>query len=537
MKKVTLLLLVFIVMSFISQAQIVDVNLISHLDQYTTKDYSDIWGYVDDNGIEYAIMGVEHGTTIVSLQDPQNPIEVAFITGPNSIWRDIKTHSHYAYIVTEGTSTGKGLQIVDLSQLPATATLVNTVSTYFERAHNIYIDNGYAYVIGTNFGGLHILDLSNPTNPVQTAYYSGSSYIHDIYVWNDTAVAAAADSYDLLDLTNKTAPFKISETGSATPNGIYAHSGWMTEDKRYFIACEEFDQRDIMVWDLQDRTSWELVVPMWQMTGTTPVHNLFIKGNFAYISYYKQGLVVLDITDPTNPIMAGWYDTYAPTTGTYNGAWGCYPYLPSGNILISDINSGLWVLDFLLDPTTPVELTSFTYSLNDYKINLEWITASEINNSGYDVQRSTDKINWQKIGFVPGKGTTTEKSSYSFTDFSPMAGKSYYRLAQIDFDGTINIEKEIEVDFLSLPKFELAQNYPNPFNPSTKISFTIPEQQNVTLKIFNSLGEEISTLISEVKPAGAYTVNFDASNLPSGLYIAQLQTGSSVQSIKMSLVK
>ncbi|MBK7380050.1 MAG: T9SS type A sorting domain-containing protein [Ignavibacteriales bacterium] len=292
-----------------------------------------------------------------------------------------------------------------------------------------------------------------------------------------------------------------------------------------------------MVWDIQDRTSWELTVPMWQMTGTTPVHNLFIKGNYAYISYYKQGLVVLDITDPTNPFMAGWYDTYTPTTGTYNGAWGCYPYLPSGNILISDINSGLWVLDFLLDPTTPVELTSFTYSLNDYKINLEWVTASEINNSGYDVQRSTDKINWQKIGFVPGKGTTTEKSSYTYTDFSPLAGKSFYRLAQIDFDGTINIEKEIEVDFLSLPKFELAQNYPNPFNPSTKISFTIPDQQNVTLKVFNSLGEQISTLVNEIKPAGVYTVNFDASALPSGLYVTQLQTGNDVQTIKMSLVK
>ena len=339
-----------------------NVTFLSNLNQYPAQGYNDIWGYVDGSGIEYALLGCIHGTSIIRIDNPVLPAEVAFIPGPTSAWRDIKTHSTYAYIVTEGTGTGRGLQVVDLSQLPNTVTLVNTIETWFTRAHNIFIDNGFAYVIGTNNGGgMHILDLSNPVNPVRTAYYTGSNYIHDVYVWNDTVVAAAEDTYDLVDVVNKSNPQLISSS-IALP-GIYAHSGWMTENKRYFIGTEEFNVRDITVWDLTDRSDWDLIVSSWQLpTGSSIVHNLFVRGNYAHVSYYTSGYVVIDISDPTNPVLAGQYDTYpANDGGTYNGAWGCYPYLPSGNVLISDIQTGLYVLHF----DGEVSTFSVTVSISD----------------------------------------------------------------------------------------------------------------------------------------------------------------------------
>lgn len=332
-----------------------NVTLLGSLNPYPNSAYTDIWGY-EANGREYAFMGVTGGTTIIDVTNPSNPEEVVFITGPFAPpyeWRDLKTHSHYLYIISEGSGTGSGLQIVDLSQLPDTAFLVSTYNQTFTSSHNIYIADGYAYVVGTSSGGIHILDLSNPTSPVQTAYYSASGYVHDVYVWNDTAYASSADTYDLINLTNKSNPQLISQS-SALP-GIYAHSGWLTEDKRYFIACEEFNQRDITVWDLQDRTSWDLVVQNWQMAGTSPVHNVFVLGDYAHISYYKDGYVVLDISDPTNPQFAGQYDTYPSSGGgTYNGAWGVYPYLPSGNVIVSDMATGLYICKFT-PPTTKTE--------------------------------------------------------------------------------------------------------------------------------------------------------------------------------------
>ncbi len=192
-----------------------NIELISNLDEYHSAGYNDIWGYVDPSGTEYALLGVRSGTSIIDLSDPTNPVEVAFIPGPQSIWRDIKVHEQYAYTVTEQTGSGQGLQIIDLSDLPNSATLINTIDTWFERAHNIFIDNGYAYVIGTEGGGgMHILDLSDPINPARTAYYTGSNYIHDVYVWNDTVVACAEDTYDLVDVSDKSNPQLISSSAA-----------------------------------------------------------------------------------------------------------------------------------------------------------------------------------------------------------------------------------------------------------------------------------------------------------------------------------
>jgi choice-of-anchor B domain-containing protein len=344
----------------ISTAQ--NVDLLGSLNPYPNLEYTDIWGY-EAGGKEYALMGVTGGTSIIDVTNPATPVEVDFVPGPLAPpyeWRDIKTHMNYAYIVNEGTGSGSGMQIVDLSFLPDSASLINTYDNTFTSVHNIFIADGFAYVVGTDLGGMHILDLGLPANPIETAYYSASGYIHDVYVWNDTAYVSSNNTYDLVDVSNKTNPQFVS--ASSTIPGIYAHSGWLTEDKRYFIACEEFNVRDILVWDLVDRTTWDLVVTEWQTTSNSPVHNVFVLGDYAHISYYEDGYVVLDISNPIVPQFAGQFDTHpGGSFGNYTGAWGVYPYLSSGNVIISDMVTGLYIVKFT-PAVTSVEQNSTLFN-------------------------------------------------------------------------------------------------------------------------------------------------------------------------------
>ena len=531
MKKVILLIALVYIGNPV-KAQQLNTDLLSNLDQYHSVGYNDIWGYTDPNGREYALLGVYTGTSVIDITDPYNPVEVAFVNGSNSIWRDIKTHDHYMYMVSEG---GSGLQIVDLSDLPNGVTFIGNNTSYFTTAHNIFIADGYAYVVGANNGsGIHILDLSDPVNPIQSSYYSASGYVHDVYVYDDTIYASSEDTYDVVNVSNKLNPQLVSQ--SAALPGIYAHSGWLTEDKRYFVACEEFNVRDVTVWDLQDRSTWDLVVPTWQMPENTPTHNVFIRGQYAYMSYYKDGFVCLDVSDPTNPVYVGRYDTYPSSTGTYEGAWGCYPFFPSGNVIISDISTGLYVLDFLPD-NVPVELNSFTYRITGPYIELNWKTATEKNNKGFEIQKSSDKNAWNAVDFVPGFGTTTDLHTYKYLDKDPLRGISYYRLIQQDFNGTNKIYDPIEVTFNEPFQFTLQQNYPNPFNPSTRIIYNIGKDSHVNLTIYNALGQKVKTIVNEFKPAGQYEIKFNASGFSSGIYIARIESGGLSKMIKMSLLK
>lgn len=199
----------------------------------------------------------------------------------------------------------------------------------------------------------------------------------------------------------------------------------------------------------------------------------------------------------------------------------------------------------------PVELASFTASVSGSNVTLRWVTGSEVNNSGFDVERSKFKIQnstvsgWEKIGFVDGKGTTTESSTYSFVDNNLVPGSYHYRIKQIDFDGSVkyyNLTENIEI---GLPNnFELAQNYPNPFNPTTIINFTIPsvistEGRNlrVQLKVYDVLGNEVATLVDGFKEAGYHSVEFNAAGLSSGIYLYRLTTGDFISSKKMMILK
>jgi hypothetical protein len=189
------------------------------------------------------------------------------------------------------------------------------------------------------------------------------------------------------------------------------------------------------------------------------------------------------------------------------------------------------------DELVPVELTSLTAVSNGSNVLLNWSTASELNNAGFNVQRSIAGNEFTTIGFVPGYGTTTEAKTYRFVDANLLGGSYTYRLRQVDFNGTFSYSNEINVDVEALLNFELAQNYPNPFNPSTTINFSIPQSSKVTLKIFNTLGQEVSTLINQDMESGVHKINFDASELNSGVYFYRLDVGSFSEVKKLTLIK
>ena len=183
----------------------------------------------------------------------------------------------------------------------------------------------------------------------------------------------------------------------------------------------------------------------------------------------------------------------------------------------------------------PVELISFSANTIEDKIELSWSTATETNNAGFEIQRSIDSKEFVAVGYVKGKGTTTERQSYTYVD-NASGSKFYYRLKQVDFNGSYEFSNIVEV--ASVPrKFSLFQNYPNPFNPSTKISYSLPKESFVTLKVYDVLGNEIVTLVNEKKSVGNYEVNFDATKLSSGIYYYKLTAGNFSQVKKMILIK
>ncbi len=194
----------------------------------------------------------------------------------------------------------------------------------------------------------------------------------------------------------------------------------------------------------------------------------------------------------------------------------------------------------------PVELSSFIANVSGGKVNLDWQTESELNNRGFEIQRSLTPTpslkegaleNWTTIGFVDGKGTTTETSDYDFIDEPTESGLFSYRLKQINFDGSFEYSSEVDVNFIVADDFSLLQNYPNPFNPSTTIEYQIPQSSFVTIKVYDTLGKEVVTLINEEKPTGIHEVNFEPINLTSGLYLYKIRAGSFEQTRKMLLLK
>lgn len=335
--------------------------------------YSNLWGYVDSSGNEYALLGTDAGLSIIDVTTPASPVEITLIPGPTNvpgatIWREVKTRGTYAYVVSEHMVPNNlsGLQIIDLSGLPGSATLVRNyrwpnVDSTNARAHTVTIDDaGYLYIqggtatlgTGGHQGGIRIFSLDDPENPNPLGLFN-PRYVHDVFIRNDVLFSSNifdGGHIDILDVSDRSNPQLI--VSHVYPNG-FSHNTFATEDDQYLFSTDEVTGLTMKVFDIgviwdADTTNDDQITQVAEYTGDPNqiAHEIFIRGDYGFLSHYVEGVKILDISDPTNPVEVAYYDTYPQAGSGFNGDWGVYPFLPSGNVLVSDIQTGLYVLQF-----------------------------------------------------------------------------------------------------------------------------------------------------------------------------------------------
>ena len=340
MKKFFLILTLFLPIFSISQSNY-NLTLVGDFDwnglSYDSEG-SDIWGWRNTStGVEYALVGLNTGFSVVELSNPQNPTEVFFIPGVNTTWRDIKTWENYAYVTNEG---GDGLLIVDLNDLTG-QTYVN-FTNYFNTAHNIYMDeNGVAYIFGTDVGNGGVIFLDVTTNPMSPTYLGtwDDYYIHDGMARGDTLWAGCIyqGEFYAVDVSNKTNPQVLGH--HPTPNQ-FTHNIWVSDDGDFVFTTDEQADSYIGAYDITDMNNIQEVDRIQSNPESNSIpHNTHVDGNFLVTSWYRDGTVVHDATFPNNLVEVANYDSYAGSGNGFDGCWGTFPYLPSGLIISSDINS------------------------------------------------------------------------------------------------------------------------------------------------------------------------------------------------------
>jgi len=326
--------------------QALNMTLLGHL-EYADQ-LSALRG-TEHNGREYAIVGTYNGLSFVDVTDPADPVEVFFHPGPQSIWREPYTYNGHAYAVSEGGAVG--LQMIDMGPLPG-GNITSTAEYFginypFTTGHTMFIDeNGIAYIFGSDYGvgGAIFLDLSDPMNPVELGVWN-QYYIHDGFVRNDTLWAACIQDgiAVMVDVSDKQNPQLI--TSWATPSA-FTHNIWPSTDGNYAYTTDEVSSAYVTAYDISDPMN---VVEVDRINhilseGVIPHNTHYMDNGFLVTSNYRDGVTIADVTDPTNMITSGWYDTSPLEGDGFNGVWEAWPYLPSGNILAGDMEEGLFII-------------------------------------------------------------------------------------------------------------------------------------------------------------------------------------------------
>ncbi len=331
---------------------------------------TDIWGWADtQTGNEYALMGMTNGTAFVDVTDPESPVFLGILPTAtiSSAWRDIKVYQDHAYIVADGAGA-HGIQVFDLTRLrgvnaPQSFTADNRYGD-FQNAHNLAIneDTGFGYAVGTNTcnGGLHIVDITTPNNPMFAACHNLLE-VHDTqcvsytgpdadYANAEICVNAAGDRVELVDVSIKSSIVSIANV--TYPQRGFVHQGWLTEDHRFLLVGDEFDESSFSlptrthIFDVSDLDA-PTYISAYEGSTASIDHNLYVLGNRVFEANYSSGLRVLEFGNLANSELTeiAHFDTFPENDAVgFDGAWSVYPFLPSGNLLVSDTSNGLFVL-------------------------------------------------------------------------------------------------------------------------------------------------------------------------------------------------
>ncbi len=328
---------------------------------------SSCWGYTSPEGREYALMGLSDMTAFVEITDPVNPVIVDSYVHPDSAWCEMKTYGRYAYVSNE---TGGGLQVFDMGKIDEgmVAHVLDVQLRGLSTSHTVTVnaESGHLYLNGSNIdgGGLTILSLANPANPEWVGAYTGT-YVHDSqvvtysegpYAGREIAFCYAGyNGVHIVDVTDKANPVVLSRTGY--PGLSYCHQGWLSADRKYIYVDDELDEVNLgwptltRVFDVSDLANPKLVSTFGNGVPCID-HNQFVRDRFLFQSNYTSGLRVWDLLNPTAPTEVAWFDTYPDDDNiilhdgleTFNGTWNNYPYFASGNVVVSDIDRGMFVL-------------------------------------------------------------------------------------------------------------------------------------------------------------------------------------------------
>ena len=318
-------------------------------------DLNDVWGYTDSSGVEYALVGLRTGVSVVDLSIPATPTQVGFAPGDQSVWRDIKVWGKYAYATCD--QGDDGLMVIDLSNLPngisysfwrPELTVASGTDT-LERAHNIWIDeNGIAYIAGANIGNRGVIMLDVATTPGTPIFLGAedNEYAHDCFTRGDTLYTADiyGGYFSVYDVTSKSNPILM---GTQTTPSLFTHNIWLSDNGQTLFTTDEKADAYVGSYDVSDPSNMselDRFRPDSTLGAGVIPHNVHVWDDYLIISYYTDGCILVDAARPHNLIEIGNFDTYFPANSGFNGAWGAYPYFPSGLIAVSDIGNGLYIL-------------------------------------------------------------------------------------------------------------------------------------------------------------------------------------------------
>lgn len=423
------------------------MDLLSHIS--IPERSSSIWGYTDANGNEFALLGTSEGVRIFSLSDPYKPRELGFIRGTSSPWRELKTAGHYAYVTTEASD---GLLVINLLS-PLDSLPYRFVKSFQDShgetreilsAHTIFVDDQQriflagAKPIGTGFA---ILDpRSDPYAPV-FLYESSEDYCHEVYAYKNRLYAAELFNglFSIWDLSDPQLPIRISDQPTS---GSFTHSVWLDHDHQVLYTTDETDGAVVESWDVSDPFTIRKLdaFKVQDSAGLFPIpHNVFYKEGRLYVSYYTEGVRVLDVSDPSNLLEVAWYDTHETYSSGFHGCWSAYPFFPSGICIASDIENGLYVMRYDGNAAATLKV-----SVRDHA------DQSPILNAKIEITQATRQV----VSFTTLNGTSNTGFPEAGKVGIHVRKKGYYEHAEKLFLRK-DQPNEISIELSALPRYQL----------------------------------------------------------------------------------